>query len=282
MAVEGFTSDSGMLVKAKLAEFVEARSVIARELLASDIIHPTKWQQLDVSGSPMHQTHEIQNLDIWFEDVPADNPWVGDIVPADQPWAEDHFQERVGGQPVNPGGTHHYWPYHGASLQLHLRDNGKLYDHNYMERFWPKHAGSGWRQGAELNQQTGVLEDIALGYRFPIGDLQDVVQQLIKEPTTRQAYLPVWFPEDTGALYSQRVPCTLGYHFLYRNGKLSMNYYLRSCEVYRHFTNDVYLAARLLQWVAWHARMDTGDLHLHIASFHGFVGDVDKIKGFIQ
>ena len=139
-------------------------------------------------------------------------------VPADLPWAEDHFQERVSGQPMNPGKAHAYWPYHGRSAALHQRDDEQRYDHNYMERFWPKEAGDrergeGWRLKAGPGRGMTPY-----GYRFPIGDLTDVVHLLKREPTTRQAFLPVWFPEDTGSTEGQRVPCTLGYHFIIRNG----------------------------------------------------------------
>ena len=255
----------GVLLADSLADFVDMRRVLATLLLDSEVIHPEKWQQLDVSQSPAHATHELRNVTLWLTDVPMGGGI--DCVPADMPWAEDHFQERVGGKPVNPGATHHYWPYHGMSAQLHLRNGGTIYDHNYMERFWPKEAG--WDSSKAVIPHFGI--------RFPYGDLEDVVQLLIREPSTRQAFLPVWFPEDTGATEGQRVPCTLGYHFLARAGKLSMTYYLRSCEIYRHFTNDVYLAARLLQWVAARTQMVPDQLTMQISSFHGFVGDADKI-----
>jgi hypothetical protein len=33
------------------------------------------------------------------------------------------------------------------------------------------------------------------GIYFPYGDLNDVVEELLRDPTTRQAILPVFFPE---------------------------------------------------------------------------------------
>ena len=287
MSVDVTLGKDSFLLATPLAGFVRMRQILATLLLDSEVIHPEKWQQLDVSQSPAHATHELRNVTLWLTDIPASYIIGKDLVPADQPWAEDHFQERVGGKPVNPGATHHYWPYHGASAQLHLREgDGKkaIYDHNYMERFWPKYAGEGWRleQGWVPKDSALEWDDIPMGYRFPIGDLEDVVQLLIREPSTRQAFLPVWFPEDTGSTKGQRVPCTLGYHFLARAGKLSMTYYLRSCEVYRHFTNDVYLAARLLQWVAARTQMVPAQLTMQISSFHGFVGDADKIKALAR
>ena len=126
------------------------------------------------------------------------------------------------------------------------------------------------------------------GYRFPVGDMSDVVTMLVNDPTTRQAYLPIWFPEDTGATAGQRVPCTLGYHFMIRDGRLHMSYFMRSLEIYRHFTNDVYMAVRLAQEVArtvgeeLDQAIDVGQLFMNATSLHGFVGDKSKIEGFIK
>lgn len=130
----------------------------------------------------------------------------------------------------------------------------------YYSRFWP--CGSG----------------PSVGVRFRYGDLNDVVARLKTNLLTRQAYLPIWFPEDTGAPDGVRVPCSLGYHFMVREGKLHLTYHIRSCDFMRHFRDDVYMAVRLAQWV-WqqlgedynHLRM--GELTMHIGSFHIFEGD---------
>ena len=164
---------------------------------------------------------------------------------------------------------------HHADVPLKT-ETERIYDHNYMERFWPKLAGN----ASQPHQ----------GIRFSYGDLADVVAQLQREPLTRQAFLPIFHPEDTGATAGQRVPCTLGYHFIIRENKLHMVYYLRSCEIYRHFKNDVYMAMRLGQWVrnqVFNLRAnrdlslnapEMGSLTMHITSLHGFVGDTPHIE----
>lgn len=154
---------------------------------------------------------------------------------------------------------------HHADVPLKT-ETERIYDHNYMERFWPKLAGN----ASQPHQ----------GIRFSYGDLADVVAQLKREPLTRQAFLPIFHPEDTGATAGQRVPCTLGYHFIVREGKLNVVYYLRSCEIYRHFKNDVYMAMRLAQWVEEESGLDLemGTLTMHITSLHGFVGDTPHIE----
>ena len=236
--------------------FQSLRALIIKDLLETEPENQGYWQQLDISQSPLHATYELLNVNIQLP-IPATQSEAVNAFKPDLPWAEGHFQERVGGLPVNPGDWHDKWPYHGRSQKLHLR--GKIYDHNYMERMWPKNLLS--------------------GYRYGVGDLNDVVKHLAKKEGSRQAYLPIWFPEDTGAKQDQRVPCTLGYHFLIRGGKLHLFYPMRSCEIYRHFTNDVYMAARLAQWVCERLPGDItpGNLTMSIASLHGFYGDREKI-----
>lgn len=263
--------DGTLVVGTAPDSFLQIRTKLAELLLSSDVQPSGSWQSVRTQDR-LHDTYELRNVTVWYG-MPEDQSMADQVIHPDRPWAENHFWERVGGFPMNPGVEHANWPYHGASAALHLRGEGSrvIYDHNYMERFWPKRAG----EQAALGRMKGI--------RFPYGDLADVVTQLKKDDTTRQAYLPVWFPEDTGATKGQRVPCSLGYHFMIRGGKLYVQYVLRSCEVYRHFTNDVYLAVRLGQWVRSQVdlHLGMGQLTMQISSFHGFVGDTSNIEDLI-
>jgi len=185
------------------------------------------------------------------------------------PWADRHFEEeRVSGRPINPGETWKIWPY-GHSAKGHLKD--KIFDHSYAERYWPKHAA--------LPDSSSPM----MGIRFPYGDLDDLVTLLVRDPLTRQAYLPIFFPEDLAAANAPaRVPCTLGYHFIRRDDKLHVVYPMRSCDFVRHFRDDVYLTIRLLLWVLEECRkqdpvgwgiVTPGTFRMHITSLHMFVPD---------
>lgn len=181
------------------------------------------------------------------------------------PWAEAHFKERVSGLPLNPGETYKDWPFYKRDKEM--RTEGEKFTHTYMERFWPKYTTE--------NQKTNM------GIRFEYGDLLDVVKQMIKDPYTRQAFLPVFFPEDTGATHGGRVPCTLGYLFQFRGGYLHVTYYMRSCDFLRHFIDDVYLAVRLTQWMCdslvlggdinIFSDIKPGLIDMHIGSLHIFL-----------
>lgn len=214
------------------------------------------------------------------------------MVKPNLPWAEDHFQERVSGLPMNPPPSEQYWPFAQAGNAAHKKD--EMFSHTYPERFWPKYAGD----GADIGGEKAELHEQPLeGIRFMYGDLEDLVQTMLKNPRTRQAYLPVWFPEDLAASRAgERVPCTLGYHFmLYPDGLIHMTYYMRSCDLVRFFRDDVYMAGRLLQWVvnklneAYGPRnpeagalaepqTGCGGVRLVISNLHAFEGDLEFIK----
>lgn len=261
--------------------------MLASDLLETKPIQVGEWQAMDVSASDLHKTHEIEDVSLVWERIPQTAGGLYSMMPAiDGPWAAEHFEERVSGQPLNPAPSHERWPYAVGGNARHM--DGKQFDHTYPERFWPKYAGLG-------NAPVPPVFDGNLhrGVRFNYGDLDSVVRLLVKSPLSRQAVLPVWFPEDTGAEDGQRVPCTIGYHFMQRGGRLTCRYYIRSCDIYRHLSNDVFFAAALTHWIcnkvteattdtATPMRFRPGGLVMHISSLHAFVGDVPKIKQRIK
>lgn len=235
-------------------------------------IHTERWQGIDISKRPEAATFELLNynfsVDLGHEHL---LDYQADIMP-NLPWADNHFLERVQGDPLNPGEQWAKWPWSNSADKF--RDQNGQFNHNYMERYWPKLANGGKDRDGLGGSNEGI--------RFNYGDLRDVVHQLNNEPYTRQAYLPIFFPEDTGAVHKGRVPCSLGYHFIFRDGRLHINYYLRSCEVYRHFRDDCYLTVRLLLWVLEELRKldnqwdkaSPGIYSMYITSFHCFVNDM--------
>lgn len=226
-------------------------------------------------------------LEIW--DVPdLKSTWAEDCKP-DLPWAEEHFIERVSGIPLNPAPSYAGWPWHSASERdrFMTAGNGDKFDHTYPERFWPKYervevkaVSFGGETVRTIPASGGRTRH---GIHFDYGDLNDVIALLKREPFTRQAYLPIFFPEDTGSTAGQRVPCTLGYHFIRNGPQLDIKYLIRSCDITRHFLNDVYMAGRLLQLVTEAVSNGetypfTGKLTMYISNFHLFVDDEWRFK----
>ena len=239
-------------------------------------VHTEKWQGVDIKDRP--EAEMMEQLFVHFRaPVPADLPTLREEVKPNLPWADRHFElERVSGEPVNPGDTWREWPW-ANSADGH-RTEGEQFNHSYSERFWPKHAGM--TPGGRLTDEPSPT---LKGIRYDYGDLGDVVELLRREINTRQAFLPVYFPEDTGSVHGSRVPCSIGYHFFHRNGFMHIGYWLRSCDIYRHMRDDVYLTSRLLLWVidklkADHPAIKPGWLDMNITSLHCFINDFRVMK----
>jgi hypothetical protein len=108
-----------------------------------------------------------------------------------------------------------------------------------------------------------------------------------REPFTRQAFLPIWFPEDTGSVTGERVPCTIGYHFIRRGDWVHVVYYIRSCDFFRHFRDDIYLCAKKVFWLIEKLRekdpenwnhIKPGMLTMHITSLHAWASEKSLLK----
>jgi thymidylate synthase len=232
-------------------------------------VKPQKWQGI---AAPMPMYELLHHS--FIAEMPISQKYLAEDIEPNLPWAENHFQERVSGHPLNPGETYLQWPFY--KMDKDMRNVSEKFTHSYMERYWPKFAGEGTKVTDYQLESGNTIQGIRYGY----GDLDDVIKLLAKEPTTRQAYLPVWFPEDTGVLHGGRVPCSLGYWFYLNSyGYLDVHYYIRSCDYLRHFKDDIYLTVRLVQHMitklkelnrpAW-KEANPGSLVMVIGSLHIF------------
>lgn len=222
-----------------------------------------KWQGIDNTQNPMWET---LNTSFSFV-IPKTIQELREEVKPNLPWADDHFQERVGGEPINPGNEYKNWPFYVYKKENDkFRTENEKFSHSYMERIW-----------------TPALE----GIRYEYGNFDKVLDLLQNEPFTRQAFLPIWFPEDTGATHGGRVPCTIGYHFIRRAEWFHVVYYIRSCDYLRHFRDDIYLAIRKLHWILdnlkerdpekW-GNVTPGTYTMHITSLHVFEAEKGVLK----
>jgi hypothetical protein len=256
---------------------------VKTRLKTAPIVHTEKWQGLDVRSKPEMATHELLNYSLSVD--PSSHitlkELVEDIRP-DLPWADHHFEERICGKPLNPPPSEAWWP-HAPQGNSKFISNG-VFSHTYPERYWPKYAGNTPFDGDY--QSRGATPNH--GIRFEYGDLNDLINMLAAVPHTRQAYLPVWFPEDLGASLDARRPCTLGYHFILRDNRFHVVYFIRSCDFVRHFRNDIYMTVRLQHWILdqlksresqdW-LNVSPGSFTMHCTSLHLFRHDYQQVYG---
>lgn len=244
----------------------------------SYIVRTEKWQ-----GIPLdHDMRETLNTSFHVFMAETIDELQEQIKP-NLPWADIHFQERVSKLPMNPGKSYKIWPYY--KMDKEMRNVDEKFSHTYMERIWPKYG-----RATNPKDPDPYFDKKLTGIRYEYGDFDDLINLLYKEPFTRQAFLPIFFPEDTGAVHGGRIPCTIGYHFIRRDNRLHVIYFIRSCDYLRHFRDDIYLAVLKVLWLIDQLqRKGNGDLTgwenvkpgtftMHITSLHCFVSDEYTLK----
>ena len=222
-------------------------------------VHSNKWQAVEIEDRV--KMLEIDNLFIEM-DICETIKELELETKADLPWSEDHFNERLSGA-TNPGEQYKNWPYYRASLDNERFRKNNHFSHTYQERFWPPKIK---------------------GIRYKMGDYLDVKKRLKNDNTTRQAFLAIWHPEDQ-SINEVRLPCTIGYWFKIKNGKLNISYLIRSCDARRHFRNDIYMTQRLAMDMLKHLdnnKIKLGKLSVWIGSFHCFESDLYSLKKQIK
>jgi len=267
---------------------------LCEDIHNAPLVHSKRWQGVSIANNPLMASKEMTHVS-FMVDLPTEElQHYRDDTGAEFPWSDDHFEERVSGYPMNPGTEWRNWSQAKLSrsgVEGFLDNRGK-FNHNYMERYWPRFAGQveaptedaqEWRRRFS-DQNRGSPPTPNRGIMYDYGQLIDVADQLADDPYTRQAYFPIWFPEDTGG-GDKRAPCTIGYHFLMREERLDINYHIRSCDLYKHFRNDLYLTLRLHLWMLERVRsrnpdwaaVRPGKFIMQIGSMHLFRPDWDKV-----
>lgn len=249
-------------------------------------VQTERWQGIAAN----QQTRELQNVvfEVDLQGIEDLDHWRYDIGP-NLPWADDHFRERISGDPLNPGQEWKNWPWGLAANKFRKAER---FNHTYMERFWPKYARR--TDDGRLRKMGNNIRGYPESDMRPIhgisgyyGDLQDYIEFLSHEPYTRQAWFPLFHPEDIGVGDGGRKMCSLGYQIIVRDGKASIWYPLRSCDARRHFQDDCYLAVRFLLWVIDRCRernpdvwndIRPGKYAMHMTSLHCFKNDYDILQ----
>lgn len=219
--------------------FKEALGEIKRDLSEMGInLHPQTMQDKYVGDDEDYKTKEIQNY-IYTVLSPVES--LHHLSPV-QPWADNEFRERISARAINPGEA-------------------------YLDRF------DVWEE---------FLHDGQFAYTYNERmrkQLNRLIDEAQKRPESRQLFLSIWDPsidnDRMGGTY--RVPCSLGYLFQIRDGKLNMTYFMRSCDFATHMQNDMYLAVRLMEYVAMRLQIPVGNFTHYFGSLHIYSKDTEGV-----
>ena len=233
----------------------ELMSEMGRELNSyGQTVKPKTYQNKNIEGNEDFVTKEIICQQYCLTSL-QDPTWLF-FYSRSREWADAEFQERIDTSDIiNPGKA---WELR-KDLWEQFLVNGR-FDYTYNERI--------------------------------IHVIKPLIRLLKDDNDTRKAVLSI-FNGDMDGLDtdwydgSRRIPCSMYYDFLIRqNGKgekvLHICYHQRSSDFVTHFGNDVYLAWRLMEYVAKEVGVKPGYLYHTIDSLHTYQKDWDKLASSLR
>ena len=233
----------------------ELMSELGRELNSyGQTVKPKTYQNQVIEGKEEFETKELICQQYCLTSL-GDPIWLF-VFSHSKEWADAEFKERIGWYDLNPGKA---WELR-KDLWEQFLVNGR-FDYTYPERIWNQ---------LSLKEHIPFNSDTAL---------QAVMELLKRDNDTRKAVLPIFHGSDLQYLDgSRRIPCSMYYDFLIRqNGKgekvLHICYHQRSSDFAQHFGNDIYLAWRLMEYVAQEVGVKPGYLYHTIDSLHIYKKD---------
>lgn len=237
--------------------YVNAQEMIEetkRDLAEMGItVRPATMQDKYIKGNPDYETKELQNYSYCLLDARS-----ADIPGVSQPWADAEFQERITDPWVRGESTKK--PY-----VSHFINPGKAWE--LRPEVWMEYMHEG-KMAYTYNELIWNNDQVT-----------KVIDRLKEDPDSRQLWISLWNPEKDPDFLGgvSRVPCSLGYAFQVRDGKLNLHYVMRSCDFATHFRNDVYLAIKFLEWVAEQTGYEVGSFTHTIFSLHVYNKDVEGV-----
>lgn len=226
--------------------FPEAQNEIARDLAELGTrVRLETMQDKDIAGDKDFETMELANYEYTVL-----RPDYTEIDGVHEEWVKTEWEDRLAGD-LNPGRA---W-----------RTRPEVWE-QFLE-------GDKGENGGRVPRKFSYAYPERMGGQH----VQRIIEELRTHPHSRQLWLPVWWPIDETRRGERRVPCSLGYWMVMRQGKLNLTYMMRSCDFFTHYANDVALANILQHYVAGEVGYDVGTFTHFIGSFHVYRKDVADV-----
>jgi thymidylate synthase len=222
------------------ADFPEAQNEITRDLAELGTnVHTETMQDKYIANDPDYATKELTNYVYTVL-----KPNYTEIEGVHEEWVKQEWEDRLIGD-LNPG----------RAWQL-------------RREVWD-----------DLREKRGTSGSFSYTYSQRMGGshIDKLVDELLRHPNSRQLWLPVWYPNDEERRGDRRVPCSLGYWIVQREGAIHETYMMRSCDLYTHYANDVALATMLLHYVAKMTDFKVGTFTHYVGSLHVYAKDVAHV-----
>lgn len=235
---------------------VEAITDIGRELKKCAIeVHTQSYQNKIIKDDPNMTTKEIQAFEFMVVDTSDKDEMPGCTLP----WLKAEFKERVSEDSVNPGEAY------------------KLRPEVWNEFLVKRESMQSNDDAIDLVDKFDYTYNERLSYQ-----LKYIIDELRLNPETRQAIIEVHnnIYDLQGLGGRKRIPCSLLYQFMIRDGALDVIYIMRSSDFATHFQNDIWLAAELRNYVAAMLGIPQGKFFMFVSSLHCYKRDWQTLSNY--
>lgn len=224
----------------------EAASEVKREVaeMGKEVKLKT-YQDKNIENDPKFFTRELICYSFMISE-PKDKDKLlevfGKNTPENKAWCEKEFEERINQTQQNPGESY-----------------------KFRNNVWDQFMTDG---------------KFAYTYGERIGDQVETVIDMLKEnQNSRNAIISIWDRQiDKDRIGGKmRVPCSMFYQVLIRNGKVHLVYNIRSNDVMTHWCFDIWMAISLQEYIAGKLGLPVGDFYQFIGSFHAYQKDLEGI-----
>ncbi|MFF9787828.1 thymidylate synthase [Streptomyces sp. SceaMP-e96] len=131
------------------------------------------------------------------------------------------------------------------------------------------------RQYADDGVLRGAYGPRMRNWGGEVDQLHRVVEILKDDPDSRRATIQLYDPARDTAGHKD-VPCTLGFRFHLRGGRLHMSTTMRGQDVWIGMPYDLFFFTTLHELVAGWLDVDPGEYHHHVDSLHIYERDIEK------
>ncbi|QVQ53374.1 thymidylate synthase [Spiractinospora alimapuensis] len=135
-------------------------------------------------------------------------------------------------------------------------DAAWIYDYNDRLRDFADEGVLLGAYGPRLRRWNGRLDQ-----------LERVRDLLCRDPQTRRAVIQLYDPGRDSSEHKD-VPCTLGFRFYLRDGRLQMHTTMRSQDLWLGFCYDLFTFTVIHELMAHWVGAELGDYHHHVDSLH--------------
>ena len=223
----------------------EAISEIQRDLYEMGVeVTSNSMQNKVVKGDDGFTTKELQGYSFTILDS-GDK----DSIANNLEWCEAEFKERI---------------------------NGWYAVDDFRQPYTPLNPGNAYKIRSEIWNQFLVDGKFCYTYNERMHwQIKAVIEELKRNPNSRQAIIEVHSRKtDQDRMGGKsRIPCSMYYQFMIRNGKLDVIYNMRSTDFLTHFKHDIWLACKLRDFMAEKVGIESGKYIMFASSLHAYKKD---------